>query len=97
MEKAIPGTLESIVADDIDKSQVSEDQKRRTFFKQWKQMNGFDATYKNLISALLKIKCRQDAEHVCKLLQESNTPQFQEAASDAVTTMPVADKIIRMH
>lgn len=46
-------------------------EKRLEFFLQWKQIKGSDATYLQLVSALLSIKCRRDAEGVCKLLQSS--------------------------
>lgn len=71
--KSLPSYLdiESIVADDMDHGVGNQHEKRLNFFLQWKQMKGSDATYFRLISALLKIKCRKDAESVCKLLQVS--------------------------
>ena len=68
--KSLPPHLDikNIVAEDC----VGDPrEKRRTFFFQWKQIKGSDATYLQLISALLKIKCKQDAEGVCELLQAS--------------------------
>ena len=63
--------IETIVASDIDRYQVGEDEKRREFFFCWKQRKGYGATYLYLIRGLLKIGSRQDAESVCKLLQPS--------------------------
>ena len=63
--------LENIVATDIDMSQKKAEEKRYDFFLQWKVIKGLTATYKWLISALLKIKCRQDAERLCKMLKKS--------------------------
>ena len=70
--------MKDIIAHDIDRIPGDEEEKRRTFFLKWKQVKGSGATYKVLIRALLDIKCRQDAESVCKLLQ-----QAAQAASDA--------------
>ena len=64
--------LNSIVADDIDRTTSKEDEKRHDFFKEWKQRKGSSATYGKLISALLKIECREDAESLCKMLQSSS-------------------------
>lgn len=71
--KSLPPYLaiESIIADDLSHYVGEEHEKRLSFFLKWKQMKGSDATYFVLISALLKIKCKQDAEGVCKLLEAS--------------------------
>ena len=58
------------VPEDIEHEQKSEVEKRLTFFKQWKQMRGSEATYKCLITALLNIDRTKDAEHVCQLIKE---------------------------
>ena len=63
--------LEDIVVKDIDCKSVNEKEKRRDFFREWKQRKGFKATYERLILALLKCERRQDAEKVCELLHES--------------------------
>ena len=65
--------LKDIVADDISRGLGNEEDKRHAFFLKWKQVKGSDATYRRLIGALLEIKCRQDAEAVCRLLQESKS------------------------
>ena len=58
----------SIVVDDIDARQVSEEEKRRNFFFKWKSIEGSKATYRRLIEGLVEIKSQEDAESVCKLL-----------------------------
>ena len=65
--------LETIVAEDIDKSPANEKSKRYDFLLKWKDMKGFSATYKQLITALLEIKCRQDAERLCEMLKKSSS------------------------
>ncbi len=40
------------VVSDIERKQISDEEKRRDFFYHWKQMKGSDATYKALITAL---------------------------------------------
>lgn len=47
-----------------------EEQQKRAFFLQWKEMKGPGASYKRLISALLAVGCKEDAESVCRLLWE---------------------------
>ena len=71
--KSLPAhmDLEDIVAEDIDKSKKTEREKRHEFLLKWKDMKGSDATYEQLVKALLKIKCVQDAETVCQMLKES--------------------------
>lgn len=63
--------MKAIAAKDIDRGSKDEDEKRLSFFRRWKHEKGFDATYKVLISALLDIDCRGDAESVCKLMKKS--------------------------
>ncbi len=70
------------MADDIDYGQRSEREKRQSFFKEWKQRKGSNATYKALVSALLKINHRDDAEYLCRLLQGTSTA----TASTSTTT-----------
>ena len=69
--RKLPAHLEmmSVVVDDIDRLSVEEDEKRRKFMSQWNSKKGSEATYKNLICALLKFDCKDNAENVCKLLQ----------------------------
>ena len=64
--------LKAIVEHDIDHSIPGDEEgKRHALFSKWKLMKGSSATYKELISALLRIKCRDDAEGVCKVLKQS--------------------------
>lgn len=74
--------LDSIVADDIGKLQLSEYEKRHAFLQEWKRCKGSKATYKQLVAALLGIENRDDAEKVCKLLKKS-APTVASAASIA--------------
>jgi len=71
--KRLPAHLgmDPIVAKDIESGYGDEGTKRHNFFCTWKKTKGFNATYKQLISALLKINCRQDAECVCEMLRDS--------------------------
>ncbi len=82
--------MEDIVAYDIDRGPGDEEEKRRAFFLKWKWTKGSNATYKALICALLEIKSRQDAESVCKLLQESTSGVYQHKASGASYKGPVS-------
>lgn len=60
------------VVDDIDRGSKTEEEKRHDFFSCWRNEKGSRATYKVLIEALLKAKCRNDAEYVCKCVQASS-------------------------
>ena len=66
--------METIVAKDIDRdhSGCDECEKRCSLLKKWKKLKGQKATYKCLISALLRMKCRDEAEGVCRLLKKHN-------------------------
>ena len=68
--KSLPAHLqmEAIAAKDIDLKQIEEEQKRCDFLSKWKEEKGSEATYKVLIGALLKIKSREDAEGICKII-----------------------------
>ena len=74
--KRLPAHLgvDPIVAKDIDSGQGDEAAKRHNFFSTWKEKKGSGATYKQLITALLKVDCRQDAESVCEMLKDSVQP-----------------------
>ena len=67
--------METIVAKDIDRDHPggNECEKRCSFLKKWKSLRGLKATYRSLISALLKVKCREEAEYVCKLLKKRDS------------------------
>ncbi len=62
--------MPSISKSDIDRDFKTEKERRLAFFSQWKEISGCEVTYRRLISALLDINSRDDAEGVCKLLQE---------------------------
>ena len=95
--KSLPAhlELEAIVAEDIDKSQKGEREKRHEFLLTWKEMEGSSATYRQLITALLKIKCRQDAEKLCEMLKKS--AQSQLAIATASATSHHAGKSARIY
>ena len=82
--KSLPAhlNLPTITADDVDQCQVEQETKRYNFLRKWKEIKGSDATYEQLISALLKIKSKQDAEKICSLLKESIHPPPLRVASD---------------
>ena len=69
-----PFKMEQIVADDINRKCVDEDEKRHDFLLKWTDEKGSMATYKVLICALLKIKCDKEAEGVCKLISRPLSP-----------------------
>ena len=60
--------MKDITEDDINDHSGSPGEKRRIFLRKWKRMKGSEATYERLVSALLKIECKEDAEGVCQLL-----------------------------
>ena len=82
--------LKSIVTRDTDKKPVGEREKRHTFFTEWKFQKSRDATYEKLVSALLKIKNREDAEAVCKMLQCPTDSESRESPvpTQAANTIP---------
>ena len=76
------------MAEDIDKSQKGEREKRHDFLLKWKDVEGSDATYGQLITALLKIKCKQDAEKLSGMLKQS----VSQSTATASTTSHCAGK-----
>ena len=83
--------LEGIVAEDIDKSQKGEREKRHDFLLKWKDVEGSDATYGQLITALLKIKGTQDAEKLSEMLKQS-VPQSELSTATSSTASHCAGK-----
>ena len=79
------------MAEDIDKSQKGEREKRHDFLLKWKDEEGSDATYGQLITALLKIKCTQDAEKLSEMLKQS-VSQSELSTATASTTSHCAGK-----
>ena len=61
--------LEEAVLNDLERDFKTEEEKRTSLLKKWKEEKGFEATYEVLIKALLHINCRGVAERVCKLLE----------------------------
>ena len=83
--------VETIEAEDIDKSCKGEErEKRHKFLLKWKGIKGSKATYRQLITALLKMKCGEEAEKVCKVLKESLPPKLivQPLPSNTITASP---------
>ena len=62
------GIKQRIVSDIDTLSHKEEKDKRHTFLIKWREIKGIEATYRNLIDALLTIESVEDAEEVCKLL-----------------------------
>lgn len=84
MPPYLPG-MKEIHVHDAERDGHTEAEKRNAFFKTWKRGRGTDATYRVLIAALLKIKCTNDAEEVCKLASDSGVASAS-AASSKVST-----------
>lgn len=61
--------VDKIIVNDLKYAPGDEEDKRQRFFGAWKQENGSGATYRVLLTALLGVKSREDAEAVCKLIQ----------------------------
>ena len=72
--------MEEIVVRDIDRKPVDESEKRHSFLSKWKSEKGSGATYKKLMASLLAIKCRGDAEKVCKLVQKLEAHAKQDSS-----------------
>lgn len=67
--------METTVVHDMERNFTTEESRRYGFLCTWKERKGSDATYKVLVSVLLGIKCRNEAEGVCKLLVSSVSAQ----------------------
>ena len=69
----LPSHLEmnDIVVSDVRRTQIDEEGKRLEFLRKWREQKGSKATYKQLVLALLKIECRDDAEKVCEIIKKS--------------------------
>ena len=72
--------MDRIVVSDLEHKPGEEKEKRFSFLTEWKLQKGSDATYERLVYALLKIKCRLDAEAVCKMLKVSQESESQETS-----------------
>ena len=73
--------MKSIVKHDIDCDLMlnNEKRKRHAFLEKWNKQKGCEATYRNLIGALLDINCRKDAEGVCEILKKSIATRIKSA------------------
>ena len=60
----------------VDRTFSKEEDRRNDFFKKWRDIKGFAATYRVLINALLGMKCGNDAGGVCELVKQS-LPQHE--------------------
>ena len=80
--------MKAITEHDIERSSGSPGKKRRRFLFKWEEEKGSEATYEKLISALLEIKCKEDAEGVCRLLQNSSPSPPQPQRRQQVNTYP---------
>lgn len=85
--------MKNIVVRDIERKPCGEREKRLTFFIEWKSLVGSGATYKKLVHALLKIKCKQDAEAVCKMLQRTKPTT---SSPSPISTSLATSKLIWM-
>ena len=74
--------MDRAVAKDIDRRNAEDGEKRNIFLHKWRQMKGSKATYTKLVSAMLKIEHKLDAEKVLKLLQVSTSSSTQHSQSD---------------
>ena len=98
--KSLPAhlELEDIVAEDIDKTQKGEREKRHDFLREWKSMKGSKATYKKLIAALLKIKCKDEAEKLqameAEKVQAMKAEKLQAMEAEKVQAME-AEKVLK--
>ena len=73
--RRLPAYLEMdrIVKDDVDRLSTNEEaEKRSSFFSKWGDEKGSEATYEKIINALLEMKCKKDAEKVCKLIRPAS-------------------------
>ena len=77
--KSLPGHLglKKTIVDDIEGIGGDQKGKKHAFLLRWKRIKGFNATYKQLITALLEIDSGEDAGWVCKMMQK----ELQESSS----------------
>ena len=63
--------MDKTMVSDVERMNVSEEERRHSFFSVWRERKGSAATYQRLVQALLQAGCREDAEKVCKILATS--------------------------
>ena len=68
--------IESIDMMDIRRNEYNEKQKREKLLQLWVERNGSKATYKAIITAMLKERKYSEAEKVCKLLPRKGKCNF---------------------
>lgn len=68
-----------LIWEDIEREVGDEEGRRERFFSRWQSEKGTDANYRTLINALLVIKCKQDAERVCRMLIPKGTNEGSQA------------------
>ena len=85
--------LGNMTINDITRSLTlaTETDKRVEFFRQWKKVKGFEATYKKLVAALLKIDQKHEAGIVCKLLKQSRQSTQEQHKSAEENCSPETD------
>ena len=81
--RALPAhfDMKSIVVSDIEKTTADEPERRHKFLLRWEQEKGSEATHAKLISSLLEINCRSDAEEVYKMVQHLNDRPPQDSST----------------
>ena len=62
--------------EDLSRDKYNQDQKRQKLLKLWNERNGSCATFHVLITTMLKVKKRNEAEKVCKLLMSDGKSQY---------------------
>lgn len=65
--------LNGVDTSDIERDAQTEPERRSGLLNKWKEKEGSDATYRALISALLEIDRKDDAEDICRLLKTSKS------------------------
>lgn len=60
--------IDEIAMKDIEKNCTKEHEKRRELINIWRERNGEDANYCDMIEAMLKAQRRDQAQKVCRLL-----------------------------
>ena len=90
--------METTIAEGIFHGPGDDENKRYSFLLKWQQKRGPKATYKNLIKALIKVRCSQDADEVCRVLKKSviapsPPPSPPPASSNLSTLQPVHDNV----
>ena len=70
-----PSRITATNLEDIDVECRKENKKREALVDLWLEKNGDDATYDNMVTAMLRAHNKQQATTVCDLLRKSAEPQ----------------------